>query len=309
MFAALAVSCSDGASSTLVDGVEITAEDVAALHVDFDDLDDDERAGSLLLLILREAFSTAALGDLGIAVDEAAINTAEQERLESFDSRGGADVVLGATNQTLDRVRIESELDAIRSSVEGALVRNESPGFDLDQAYESYLMVEAEVCIRLIAVESQADFDAALARLDSGEDFGDVAREVSVDPFAQRDEGSGAGGDFGCSAPDSLVTEFGSEVLDAPLNVPSGPVLSGPALYLFEVYDRTTPNLVDVREEVVEFAVGEQGPDLFRQWAIEVLQAVDVVVASEFGQWGMLPETDPVPTVVPKYRTDLIVDS
>lgn len=309
LFAALASSCSSGPSVTVVDGVEITTEDVSVLHNDFDRLDDDERAGSLLLLILREAFGTAAADELGLTVDESAVYAAESERIEAFESRGGADVVLGSTNQTRARVRVESELDVIRQTVERALVQNESSGFDLDRAYESFLLAESEVCLRLMAFNSQPDFDAALDRLEAGEDFALVAREVSVDPFAQRDEGSGAGGDFGCSTPDALIVEFGSEALNAELNVPTGPVLVGPSLYLFEIYERTTPDLEDVREDVIELAVTEQGPDLFRAWAIDVLQTIEVEVASEFGVWGTLPETDPVPTVVPSYRTDSIIDS
>ncbi len=300
--------CGDTASSNIVDGVEITADDFAGLHVDSSELDEDERAGSLLLLILREAFGTRATSDLDVVVDEADVNAAYEEYVERFATRGGIDSVLDSLNQTPDRVRIEAELDVIRNGVADALVRTESPGFDLEAAYEAYLLAEAEVCLQLIQVAEGPDVDDALQRLDAGEDFATVARELSIDPFVGRDEGSGAGGDLGCSAPNALPGGLDSAALQAPLAEPTGPVLADTGLYLIEVYERTAPDLADVRSEVIDFAVDHQGPELFRQWAVEVLQTIDVDVAEDFGAWGMLPETDPVPTVVPPYRTSEIID-
>lgn len=305
----LATGCSAESTPTVVDGVEITADDIAQLHVEFDDLNDDERAGSLVLSILREAFGSRASNDLGLPLDDATVEIAYQERVEGFEGRGGADTVLAALNQTPERLRIEAELDTIRASVSEELVRSEAPGFDLDGAYEGYLLVEAEVCIRQMQLPSGPDFDVVLARLDAGEEFADVARDISIDPFAAREDGVGAGGDLGCSAPNALPVGLDAATLTAPLNEPTGPVVADTGLYLLEVYERTAPELADVRDEVIEFGVDQQGPDLFRLWAIDVLQTIDVEVASEFGTWGMLPETDPVPTVVPDYRSDDIIGS
>lgn len=309
VFALFAVGCSGNPDVTLVDGIEITEEDFEALHVDVSALDEDERAGSELLLILREAFGTRAVDELNITIDDAAIEAAYQVNVDRLASRGGIEAVLAATNQTTDRVRIEAELDVIRDAVGETLVRTEAPGFDIDGAYEAYLLSEAEVCLRLIQLESGPDFDAVAARLDAGEDFAEVAREVSIDPFVEREEGSGAGGELGCSAPNALPGGLDTATLLAPLNEPNGPVIADTGLYLVVVYDRTAPDLTQVRDEVIDLGVEQQGPELFRQWAVGVLQTIDVEVAEEFGVWGMLPETDPVPTVVPPYRIDDIIEA
>ena len=309
MFALIATGCSDSTEVTVVNGVEITTDDVAALHVDFGELDDDERAGSALLLILREAFGTRATTELNLQLDAAAVENAYQERVEGFVGRGGVDIVLAAMNQTPERLRMESELDTIRDSVAAELVRSESPGFDLANAYEGYLLVEAEVCIRQMQLASGPDFDGVVDRLEAGEEFADVARDVSIDPFVGREEGVGAGGDLGCSAPNALPGGLDAATLTAPLNEPTGPVIADTGLYLLDVYERSAPDLVDVRDEVIEFGVEQQGPDLFRLWAVEVLQSIEVDVSSDFGTWGMLPETDPVPTVVPPYRENDIIGS
>jgi len=305
----LVAGCSSDNSATLVDGVEITTDDVARLHIDFDELDDDERASSLLLLILRQAFGSRATTDLDLQFDEGDFETALQERLNRLEGRGGVDEVLTALNQTPDRIRIEAELDTIRAGVVAELVRTEAPGFDLQAAFDGYLLAEAEVCIRQMQLSSGPDFDRAADRLAAGENFADVAREISIDPFVDRTDGVGAGGDLGCSAPSALPGGLDVATLTAPLNEPTGPVVADNGLYLLEVYQRSAPDLAEVRDEVAEFAVAQQGPELFRRWAVDVLQLIDVEVAAEFGTWGMLPETDPVPTVVPAYRQDNIIGS
>ncbi len=309
LLALLAAGCSASSDPTLVDGVEITDEEIAALHVDVDELDEDERSGTMLLLILREAFGARAADDLDVVPDDAEVDAAFEEYVERFESRGGIDSVLSALNQTPERVRIEAELDTIRANVSETLVRTEAPGFDLVGAYEAYLLVEAEICLQLIQLEAAPDFDAARERLDAGEAFATVARELSIDPFVDRDDGSGAGGDLGCSAPNALPGGLDTASLTAPLNEPSGPVLADTGLYLIEVYERTAPDLTEVRGEVIEFAVEQQGPEMFRRWAVDVLQTIEVDLAEDFGTWAMLPETDPVPTVVPDYRSGDIIES
>jgi len=304
----LSASCAGESDPTTVDGIETTSDDFAALHIDVDDLDEDERAGSMLLLILREAFGARAEGDLGVAVDEADVDAAYQEQVNRYEGRGGIDTVLEASNQTPARVRIEAELDTIRDAVGAHLVRSESAEFDLDLAYETYLLSQAEVCVRLIQLASGPEFDVALSRLDAGEEFADVARDISIDPFVGREDGVGAGGDVGCSAPNALPGGLDVATLEAPLDEPTGPVIADTGLYLVVVYDRTAPDLATVRDDVVELAVETQGPQLFRLWAVDVLQTIDVDLDGEFGAWGMLPETDPVPTVVAPSRIGDIID-
>lgn len=309
LFVALLASCSAASGATVVDGVQITTDEFDLLHIDVGALDDDERAGSQLLLILREAFRREAGVGLGIEIDDGAVEAAYQTRIDGFESRGGIDTVLERANHTADRVRIEAELDVIRDAVGETLVRTEAPGFDIAKAYEAYLLAEAEVCVRLIQLEAGSDFDAVAARLVGGEDFADVAREVSIDPFVGREDGSGAGGELGCSAPSALPVGLNTATLSAPLGEATGPVATDNGLYLIVVYDRTAPDLADVRDEVVDLGVEQQGRELFRQWAVEVLQTVDVEVADQYGVWGVLPETDPVPGVVARYRANDIIEA
>ncbi|WP_394930893.1 peptidylprolyl isomerase [uncultured Ilumatobacter sp.] len=296
----------DGPALT-VDGIEISHKQFAALHTDVDVLNDDERAGSAVVLVLREAMVRNALADLNVELSAEIVQAALDEKLAVIEARGNIDDVLGAQNRTRERLQLEAELDTLRTEVAAALVRSERGGFDIDAAYLQYLLAHAEVCIKQMQFAVEADFDVARARLDAGENFGSVARDLSIHPFVQRDEGVGAGGDLGCSPPSALPPGLAEATISAPLGEAIGPVVSSVGLHLLWVDDRTIDELDAVRDQVLEQAVPVQGPELFNAWAIAVLQDADVVVDDAYGTWGVLPETDPVPTVAPAYRSADII--
>ena len=124
-----------------------------------------------------------------------------------------------------------------------------------------------------------------------------VLSRNSLDPFVDRtDGGAGAGGDLGCRTPDS--TPFPGAALDAEIGVYTGPVFSSVGTHLIEVYERTSPSRREAAAEVLELGVTMQGPDLFADWAIGVLQAAEVTVDAAFGVWGV-PNGSDIPTVLP----------
>lgn len=304
------LACSDGGPETVVtvDGVEIPTDRFDALHTDVGSLDDLDRAGGVVLLILREAFVSQAEDQLGLSLDQSDVDAAYQEALLPLQERGEPSEVLAQRNETEDRLLVNTELDLISEAVGADLVRTEGPGFDLAAAEERYLLDNAEVCLRHIQLADGDDGQAVLARLADGEDFEAVAREVSIDPFVSQESGIGAGGDLGCAAPAALPIGLDTAVLDLPLDEITGPVASAMGGHIVEVTGRTEPDLVAEHDQVLEAAVPVQGPELFRLWAVEVLGQIDVEVDPSFGRWAVLPETDPVPTVVPPNRYDDIIE-
>jgi parvulin-like peptidyl-prolyl isomerase len=296
----LTAACSGGSDTVaIIDDVAIPTEAFTGLHVDVAELNDDEVARSALLLILHNAFTAEAQDALGITPDESLVAERFAERTESFRARGDLDEQLALRNLMRRRIQIEAELDVLRDAVSASLVRDEAPGFDLDAAYEAYLMDNAEVCIQQIQIDDVSIVDALVARLDSGEPFSDVARDVSIDSFVDREAGrSGAGGDFGCSAPTALPEGLGQAALTAPIDEPVGPIASASGVHVLWVYDRTVAPLDEVHPAVLEHAIPRQGEEMFRLWAVDVLQMIDVELDAAYGRWAVLPETDPVPTVV-----------
>jgi parvulin-like peptidyl-prolyl isomerase len=306
--ALLAAACSSAGPVVSVDGVEIGEERFEELHVDVDRLDEDERAGSTLLLVLREAFARRAESDFGIVPDPDLVDAAFVENSQRYPARQNVDLSFATANVKRERVVIESELDVLRDLIGEELVRSEADGFDLDEAYQAYLIDNAEVCVRQITLVDVNSYDQVVAELEAGEDFGDVARLWSSDPFVDRDDGGvGAGGDLGCSAPAALPTGLDVASLEAPVGEPFGPVTTDVGFHLLWIDERTAADLAEVKVAVIDHAVPRQGPDLFRRWAVDVLQDITVVVGEDYGTWGVLPETAEVPTVVPVYRVSQII--
>ncbi len=73
-------------------------------------------------------------------------------------------------------------------------------------------------CVRHILVETEPEGDDIITRLDGGEDFGNLAIELSTGPSGP------AGGDLGCAPASNYVPEFAAAVETAELGEFVGPV-------------------------------------------------------------------------------------
>ena len=77
---------------------------------------------------------------------------------------------------------------------------------------------EGVPCVRHILLETEAEADATVERLEAGEDFAELAMELSTGPSAP------SGGDLGCAASAGYVPEFAAAVDAAELGAFVGPV-------------------------------------------------------------------------------------
>lgn len=107
---------------------------------------------------------------------------------------------------------------------------------------------EQEVRARHILVETEEEAKAAKARLDKGEDFAAVAKEISKDP------GSGAqGGDLGFFTKDQMVPEFADAAFRLEPGKVSDPVKSQFGWHIIRVEEkreRAVPKFEEVRPQV-----------------------------------------------------------
>jgi foldase protein PrsA len=103
--------------------------------------------------------------------------------------------------------------------------------------YEAHKEDFAQVCASHILVKSQEEADKAKGRLDAGEDFGVVAREVSTDT-GSKDQG----GQLGCFGRDSsLVPEFTTAMFSQPVGQVGAPVQSQFGYHLIKVTSHEVP--------------------------------------------------------------------
>lgn len=197
------------------------------------------------------AASGRMAGQMGAAPDEALLENILQQMVDQ--------ALLARTVSTSvedDPLAVTVELENGRrgllagSAIE-AMLADPIPEADLQAAYEESIeMLEAavEYSAAHILVASEDEAEAIAARIEAGEDFGDLAREASLDP------GSGQnGGDLGWFALGQMVPEFEQAVVSAEAGKVTAPVESQFGWHLIlvnETRDVPPPAFEDVRGDI-----------------------------------------------------------
>ena len=91
----------------------------------------------------------------------------------------------------------------------------------------------AKATARHILVDNQAKCEELKQTIESGADFGEVARQHSTCPSGRQ------GGDLGEFGPGQMVKEFDEVVFSGELNTVLGPVRTQFGYHLLEVTSRT----------------------------------------------------------------------
>lgn len=137
-----------------------------------------------------------------------------------------------------------------------------------------------------ILVETEAEADAALARLGDGEEFGTVAAELSTDTGS-----ASQGGALGCLVEGQFVEAFESAAVGAPLDEPVGPVESDFGWHVILVRPLVPP-YEDVREQVLAQLeqqaadqAGQAMDQVLSEIVVERLRDAEVTVNPRYGRW------------------------
>jgi len=288
------VACGGPTVVATVDGVDIPATEVEELSsTDASAVPADEFANNLLNTIVEHIVIAQADAQYGISFTDAEIEQrrADLEAQIVSQSGGTYDDFLqqqGFTNERIYRIAHQQLVaDAVQQdlvSEEGAITDQ-----DLQDAYDAGMLGFTTACVSHILVPTEEEALAAKARIDGGESFAEVAKDVGTDGTAPD------GGDLGCNPLDQYVPEFGAAALDLPLNTVSEPVKSQFGYHLILVTERTTQPFDDVVDQLRTQVETERSGKLLQDWLLEVVKAADVSVDEQYGTWV----TDPYPDVQP----------
>lgn len=286
--ALLLSACAAPGPAATVDGVEFAPERVTDLHPEGADLDAEQRASSLFLVILHHLVAREADAQFDVTAGETDIDAAVDERLGDSDEI--SDQRLAERGVTRERVRLEAELDVLRSRIQRAFVDERAPGVDLDAAYRRFLSVNSRVCVTLLAPaspEAVADVEAAVT---GDVDLDDVIEQLGdlVEPV-----------ELGCDSPVGLPPPVQPVAVDGEVGRAYLSTFSDGTTYVAGVTERDAPALEDVLGDVENLAAETQGTELFDEWAFELLRTATVEIDSDFGTWEPRDGTADVPTVVP----------
>lgn len=233
-------------------------------------------------VVVREASE-----GFGISATEQEID-ARAEQIQSGVEANGQDfqALLEEQNISEERVRRIARQGVIADKVRDRLVADAGPVTDAEvsDAYEAQQLAFTEACLAHILFASEEEALAAKARLDAGEDFAAVAKELSTDPSAQENSG-----DLGCGPLGGYVPEFGQGAIDATIGTVTSPVRSQFGYHLILVASRETQPLDEVRDQILAGLESERASQLLRDWLLEALSAAQIEVEPEYGQWSADP--------------------
>lgn len=284
-------ACGSGNSvAATVNDIEITTADVEGLVFEVTDFDrtPQQFAIYLGLSIQWEAIDQRVSGELGFEPSEEAID-AEVRRL--VIDAGLLDIPTFLTQQNLSESalrRVASQI-VIEQHLHEMLAPDVEPPTDdevqqeLDDNPERWV---SEVCASHILVTTVEEAEAALARLDAGEEFGDLAAELSIDTSNAAD-----GGSLGCADPSGYVFEFAQASATGPVGEVTGPVQTQFGAHLILIESREATPLEEVREALAELRTVRVVSD----WLTDTVKAAAVTVDESRGTWV----TEPVPLVQP----------
>jgi foldase protein PrsA len=294
----LMTACGGGSSTVAatVDGTDVTVGDIEAL------IDSggatvavEQFAQYLAFAIQWNIMFAAAEADYGVEVSEEDASAeadrlvdqlaAEGESREDFLSSRGVteEFLINIAEQSLIDERIRQML------VDEAPVPTEE---EIDQARADAATTLTEACVSHILVETEDEANNIMGRLEDGEEFADLATELSTDTVSAAN-----GGDLGCSSPAGYVEPFQNAVLEAPLGeVHPDVVESEFGFHVILVAERTEPaeNEVPSDDELMATVIEASVVSQVEEWFFDSMEAAEVTVAEEYGEWTPVP-----PSVTP----------
>lgn len=315
----LAVGCGVAGSPTAAATVEGEAIPLSELEQTYDDysqspqiaqqLESDttgETERTLQAQILTDLIRTEILRG---AAEEFDLEWSQQEisdeRAELAEQAGGEE----ALQQQLETVNISDEelearlVDRVIQDKLGAELAEPVSDEQIRQTYDENASGEygEQVEVRHILTETEEEAQAALERIQSGEDFATVAQEVSTDTGSAQN-----GGDLGLVARGRTVPEFEEAAFDAEVGELVGPVESQFGFHVLEVTDRVAgPEFADVEGDIRTQLEQTAGDEAFNAYIAEYIAGIDVEVNPRFGTWdatsfAVVPEQDALGTPDPE---------
>jgi foldase protein PrsA len=283
-------ACGIGAGEVAasVNGTDFTVGDVNALVFDDSEtMSKEEFAQFLGFLIQWDIIVAAAEEDLEISFSEEEIDEAGQQ-LYATNAEPGVtfEAFLELNGVSEDFVDKAAHIQLVQVALGEALIEDIEPPSAEDIEAQRATHALTQVCVSHILVETEDESNAVLDRLTAGEEFGDLALELSSDT------GSGAeGGSLGCSSPTRYVPEFMEATLEAEIDVPFGPVESEFGFHTVLVTERTFPT----DEEIIEASRNAELPQVLNNWIGGHLDSAEVSVNEKYGTW----QTNPAGVIPP----------
>lgn len=285
-------ACGGGSSAAAasVDGTDITVGEVEALiDIEESTIPKDQFAQFLGFEIQWEIITTAATDDFGVEIAEVDIDAEADRIFESAGASGESREEFlssrGVTEDFLSNIAHQALVDqAVREALDEEV---EDPGQQEIDAQRT------EVCVSHVLVPTEEEAQDVFDRLEAGEDFGELAQELSQDPGSVENNGI-----LPCGPAGQYVDEFRDAAMTAPIGeVYDEIVQTRFGYHVMLVTDRVEPTgeTTPTESEAVESLRADAVALELNSWFLDKVTAAEVVVEEQFGTWQATPQ----PTVIP----------
>jgi parvulin-like peptidyl-prolyl isomerase len=258
---------------------------------------ENELLNDLIQTVLLEQ---GARDELTIEVTEEDVQEQREEVIEQVGGEEAFDELVEQNNLSEEEIGTQLRRLSLTEQVTEALGQEiEITDAEVEEYYEQNQARYGPTAIaRHILTEDEDTAQQAMDRLENGEDFADVAEDVSTDPGSAQQ-----GGELGPLTQGQTVPEFDEAVFSAPVGEVVGPIETDFGFHILEVTEREEEGqpLEEVEGEIrQELAQGQQAT-LVQTFLQERAQEADVEVNPRFGEWdgeaGRVVQGDPLGTL------------
>lgn len=232
---------------------------------------------------------------MGITVSDDEVN----EQLDLYKQQSGGEEQFRARleqmNFTEDRVKDQIRQSLIFQKIYPEVTKD-APAVTDEQALQYYnenkaLFEQPEMRkVRHILVKDEATANQVKARLDAGEDFATVAKEVSTDPGSKD-----SGGDLGevPTTGSGFVKEFEDAMNQLAAGQTSAPVKTSFGYHIIQVQEIKPPGtktFEESKEEIKQGLILENQRTAFEAWFEGIKGGYEIIYAEEFKPESTTPE-------------------
>lgn len=233
----------------------------------------------LLTVLIRSRVLEQSAADMGIELTDDDI---EAQRAEIIEEVGGQEAfaqVIESNNLSDETVEEQIRELALQEKVAEELTADLEA--DPDDVQAAYDQTYGTASARHILLETEEEAQEVLARVEGGEDFGELAQELSTDPTAEENAG-----DLGEFTRQQMVPEFSEAVFAAEEGDLLGPVETDFGFHIIEVLEIDEgPPLSEVEDELAAQLLEGDRSEVLGDWLTEHLQDAEITVNPRFGEW------------------------
>jgi parvulin-like peptidyl-prolyl isomerase len=293
---ATACSGSAGSVAATIGDTEISTADVeqayarraeapaVASELAGDESDDPDPAlqASVLTTLIRTEILQQAADDRSVEVGDEEISEQRKTLVESVGGQEAFDKMLADANVSDEELEVNLMDQAIQTTISEELASEVSDeqvraAFTEDPQGQYGEKVE----VRHILTETEDQARTAIERIEGGEEFAEVAKDMSKDPGSAQQ-----GGELGPIARGSTVEAFDKAAFDAEEGELVGPVETEFGFHVIEVTGQVaSAEFSDVEEDIrTQLESAAQG-QAFSTYITEFVSGLEIEVDPRYGTW------------------------